>query len=156
MAPTPNVTEPPRLVWDNGDSGTPRTTVFSGSSGGGGKRVDAETQRYVDKSMDAVKAQNDSRFTDVMSELRGIRERSIGHGELWAAAISAGVSALVLGLGVLAYATSTFKGGLSAAPFAVQAERNASQINVLVKHSSDTDAKLDQVLKAISSIQPQK
>lgn len=69
----------PRLAYDgmhstgSDESDTYRQS-FSGGSGGG-ITVDQETQRYVDKSMEAVKAQNDGRFSEVMSSLTLIGDR---------------------------------------------------------------------------------
>lgn len=44
--------------------------------------MDTETQRYVDKSMESVKAQNDARFSEVLSRLDSVGSQLKTQGDL--------------------------------------------------------------------------
>ncbi len=106
----------------------------------GGSPVDAETKNYLDAKVDAVKAQNDARFTEVLTSLGAVSDKvdripkPIG---FWALAgmAATGVIALVTIFGVMA---DRFDGGISAAGLldqlrAEQVERNQQQDEVLLE-----------------------
>lgn len=115
-------------------------TLFGGS-GGGEPPVDAETQRYLDKSMESVKAQNDARFAEVLTRLDQMPK-------FWPS-----VLALVLTVfgavgsvfAVLAYASDRFDSGVSSMG-AVGDELNAQrQIN------SEQNERLNRIIHALES-----
>lgn len=95
--------------------------------------------------VDAVKAQNDARFSEVLSEIRTIKP-----GASWqqmAGVVFAGITFI---FAILAYASDRFDGGISAVAIkdqvsVEQAKRDASQ-----------DAKLDKIFDAVSKLQPTK
>lgn len=83
-----------------------------GTSRGGDILEDRiSTQAYIDRSMDAVRAQNDARFGEVLSEIKGLGTRldhiekgQISPWQVWAAALT-GFGAV---LAVLAFAGDQF------------------------------------------------
>jgi hypothetical protein len=118
--------------------------------GDGGGSVDAETQRYVDIKVDAMKAQNDARFSEVLSKLDAVNVK-IDHAPrpltmpqfLGGAAGALGVTLGVV-FAILAYASDRFDGGIAAS--AVVGELMESQ----TLKDQQQDAKLDQILGALS------
>lgn len=125
--------------------------TYSGGTGGGGI-VDAETKNYVDAKMETVKAQNDARFSEVLSGISRVDERvsHIASPMTWQQlALTIGSVGLVLiGIvfGALSYASDRFDGGISASglldEFAQsQAERDVGQ-----------DAKLDKILGKLDAL----
>jgi hypothetical protein len=116
--------------------------------------VDTETQRYVDKSMDTVKAQNDARFAEVLGEIRSLGDRvaHIGSPMTWQQlALTAGsVGLILMGVvfSVLSYASDRFDGGIAASGLldVMQAEQS--------KRDTVQDAKLDEILQAVGKLQP--
>jgi len=114
--------------------------------------VDAETRRYVDKSMETVKAQNDARFSDVLGRLDGLKAQ-IDHAptplsftQFMVGAVSVAGVVLALVFAVLAYASDRFDGGLSAD--AIKDQIALEQL----KRDSVQDAKLDQIIKAVDGL----
>jgi hypothetical protein len=51
-------------------------------TGDGGGGVDAETHRYVDKSMETVKAQNDARFAEVLTGIEKVNNNLSAFGDI--------------------------------------------------------------------------
>ncbi len=116
------------------------------TGGGGGLGVDTETQRYVDKSMEAVKAQNDARFSRVESQLSKLDELKFP--SIWQMMSVAAGAVVALG-GLIAIMADRFDGGLAARGLLdpilmVQEERDAAQ-----------DRKLDEILRALIQIREQ-
>lgn len=116
--------------------------------------MDAETQRYVDKSMETVRAQNDARFAEVLSRI-DIVSVKIDHAPRPLTVLqfllgSAGALAVTLGVvfAVLAYASDRFDGGLAAT--AVVDKITSDQL----ARDSAQDAKLDQIIEAVGNLQP--
>jgi hypothetical protein len=120
-----------------------------GGGGGGGFTVDAETQRYVDKSMDAVKAQNDARFSDVIARLDGLKSQydhaptPLSFTQFLVGAVSVAGVVLALVFSVLAIAGDRFDGGLAA-----DAIKDQIAVEQLARDKTQ-DAKLDQILKSV-------
>jgi hypothetical protein len=111
--------------------------------GGGGISVDTETKNYVDAKMEAVRAQNDARFAEVLTKLDGVEVPSI-----WQI-VSALAVAIGIVFGVLAYASDRFDGGLSASSIVQQQYKNEEAI-------LDQEAKLDRILGILDSISLEK
>jgi hypothetical protein len=102
--------------------------------------VDTETKNYLDAKVDAVRAQNDARFAEVLSKIGAL------HPATWQQNVAIAVGAVGLGLAALALAGDRFDGGLAASSLldkvtAEQAVRDTAQ-----------DAKLEQILQAIQSL----
>jgi hypothetical protein len=117
--------------------------IFAG--GGGGFTVDSETKNYLDAKVDAVKAQNDARFTEVLSEIRMIKP-----GATWQQFAGLLFGAVTFVFAILAFSSDRFDGGLSAIAIkdqisSEQDERDAAQ-----------DARLDRIIDAIENLQPLK
>jgi len=101
--------------------------------------VDAETQGYVDKFMEAVKAQNDARFAEILAKLDQMPK-------FWPLVMSGFIGifgAIGLVFAVLAYASDRFDSGIvamGAVEESIDAQRevNAAQ-----------DARLDRILKML-------
>lgn len=127
---------------DYRDSGSPRDTYF-GDGGGGGPTVDRETKRYVDKSMDTVKAQNDARFAEVIARLDAMNPAT------WVqnAGVLLGGIVVTLGLvfGILAYASDRFDSGVSAMG-AIEEQLDAQR-----ETNADQNARLDRILGVLEA-----
>jgi len=107
--------------------------------------VDTDTKNYLYAKVDAVKAQNDARFSEVLAELRNMTP-----GPTWQQQALLLVGAIGVVFAILAYASDRFDGGLAASSIteqiaADQRSRDAAQ-----------DVKLDVIIDAISKIQPAK
>jgi hypothetical protein len=118
--------------------------VYGGGTGGGGTTVDLETKRYVDKSMDAVKAQNDAAFSKVLARLDSM------HPATWQqnlGVVAAGVVAL-LGIifAVLAFASDRFDSGVAAMGAIEEAIDAQREIN------ASQDARLEKILGSLEAI----
>lgn len=113
---------------------------------GRGESMPVDTTAYIDAKSDAVRAQNDARFAEVLTELRLIRETSVTRKEMWSAT-GTGV-AVVLGtlLAALAFAGDRFDAGITLSP-ALQEARN-EQATVDGKQ----DEKLDLVIEQLGRI----
>lgn len=111
--------------------------------------MDAETQRYVDKSMETVKAQNDARFSEVLGRLDGLKAQidhaptPLGLTQFLVGAISVAGVVLAVVFSVLAYASDRFDGGLAAD--AIKDQISLEQI----ERDKEQDAKLDQILESV-------
>lgn len=145
----PSYAQPVSTYATTGEKIRQRKAPIMSGGGGGGPTVDAETRRYVDKSMETVKAQNDARFSEVLGRLDGLKAQ-IDHAPvpLSFTQFLAGAAA-VLGVGlalvfaVLAFASDRFDGGLGAD--AIKDQIAAEQ---LVRDKAQ-DAKLDQILESV-------
>lgn len=131
-------TSPIELAVDNTISTTPAFVVYNG--GGGGPPVDAETKNYLDAKVDAVKAQNDARFAEVLSKINGL------HPATWQqiAAIAVGTVGLVFA--VLAFSSDRFDGGLAASALIDKVTQEQT-----VRDNAQ-DEKLDQIFQAVQSL----
>lgn len=103
------------------------------------------TEAYIDARTDAVRAQNDARFAEVLSEIRSVGTRidhiekgQISPWQVWAAALTV----FGAGLAVLAFGGDQF--GLGAG----LAEQQAAQI----ERDKSQDAKLDTVLDRLDDL----
>jgi hypothetical protein len=143
---------PFHLVVDNTVSKPPQFD-FSDGGGGGGSTVDTETQRYVDKSMDTVKAQNDARFAEVLARIDVMTE-TLREKPSTITTVGIGVGGILAIVTIWAFASGSFGNGITAASFQIQSDRNADQIKSLVSHADQTDAKLDKLIEAVTAIQP--
>lgn len=118
----------------------------STSYGGGGEPiVDAETLRYVDKSMEAVRAQNDARFAEVLAQLRKLNDIPT-FGKMVLTAVGVGVGGVTLIIGVLAFGGDRFDGGVQISSVSVQQAEEARQI---AKENADRVKELDQKLETL-------
>lgn len=104
-----------------------------------------DSQSYIDARTDAVRAQNDARFAEVLSEIRNVGTRldhiekgQISSWQVWAAALTV----FGAGLAVLAFGGDQF--GLGAG----LADRQASQI----ERDQAQDAKLDGVISRLDEL----
>ena len=84
------------------------------------------TQSYIDRSMDAVRAQNDARFSDVLSEVRAINVK-LDHVPTTRAMIGSIiggiVAAVTIGIGVMALFGASFNSGFSLSNIRATEER---------------------------------
>jgi len=116
--------------------------------------VDAGTKDYLDAKVEAVKAQNDARFSEVLGEIRSVGDRvsHIGSPMTWQqlALTAASVGLVLIGVvfAVLSYASDRFDGGLAASALldAVQ--------NQQFQRDAVQDAKLDEILQAVARWRP--
>ena len=141
--PTANVHYP---AFGNPQTEQGDTGRGGGSGGNGSGKVEVPLKDYVDAQDEKTRAQNDARFTDIMAELRGIRENSISWRGVWGAAIATTVTIAGVVLGALSLGGDRFDGGMAASgildPIIAQQEaRDAGQ-----------DDKLDRILTAVEQI----
>lgn len=104
--------------------------------------MDAETQRYVDKSMETVKAQNDARFAEVISRLDALKDLP----KFWPLVLSGVVvvaGAIGLVFTVLSYASDRFDGGVAASGLMDVMQKEQ------IARDAAQDAKLDQILESV-------
>lgn len=76
------------------------------------------TKDYIDRSMDAVRAQNDARFAEVLSEIRDIRGLIATKPSTWqlVATVFAGAATILgVALAALSYGGDRFDGGVGMA-----------------------------------------
>lgn len=89
------------------------------------------TQAYIDRSMDAVRAQNDARFAEVLSEIRDIRGLIASKPSTWqlVATVFAGAATILgVALAALSYGGDRFDGGVGIADQRYeQIQRDAAQ-----------------------------
>jgi hypothetical protein len=116
--------------------------VSYGSGDGGG--MDADQERYINAKVDAVRAQNDARFAEVLTRLEHLPSTA---SLAWIIA-GAVVTTVGLILGILAFGGDRFDGGVQVSSASVQqaidareiAEQNAEQVEAL-------NGKLDTLLE---------
>lgn len=116
-------------------------------SGGGGPPVDTETKNYLDAKVDAVRAQNDARFAQVLARLDAMNPATWWQNAVVAA--TAVVALIGILLTVLSFASDRFDSGVSAMgaieeQLDAQRETNAAQ-----------DERLDRVISALETIHAQ-
>lgn len=118
--------------------------LISRGRGGTLPPMEPASREYVDLKTALVSAQNDARFSEVLSEIKGLRQDISGKPSTWqmVGAIFAG-AATILGviLAVLAYGGDRFDGGVGIADQRQeQSERDADQDAVIRR----LDALLDE------------
>lgn len=102
---------------------SPQTIWQSGSgSGGGDGYVTVDIKEYVDARTDAVRAENNARFSQVISRLDNLPTK-------WTT-IGVGASVLLGVIAVLAFAGDRFDGGIAASSISVQQAVEAQRISV--------------------------
>lgn len=112
---------------------------------------------YVDARTDMVRAQNDARFAELITEIRTVGAKLDHVPSTWTmigTIIAAAVGAVGLVLGILAFAGDRFDGGVAASDLVtkaseLQAEKIAAFTEQQVLRDSLQDAKLDQILRAV-------
>ncbi len=124
---------------------------YGGGGGtGGGPTMDAETKNYLDAKVDAVKSQNDARFSEVLMKLDGMSAKvdaipkPVG---FWALAGMAATAVVAL-IGILGVMADRFDGGIAAAgvmdQFAIeQQERDQEQSERIDRAISAIEAQND-------------
>ncbi|WP_187430020.1 hypothetical protein ROLI_026570 [Roseobacter fucihabitans] len=110
---------------------------YGAGSGGGGFEVDAETKNYLDAKVEAVKAQNDARFSEVITKLDSFNGKLDSFNPVsWQQQAGIAITGIVVTIGlvfsVLAYASDRFDSGIGAMgaiddTLDVQRELNAAQ-----------------------------
>jgi hypothetical protein len=120
---------------------------FSGTGGGG--PVDPQTQAYIDRSMDAVKAGNDARFAEVLTKLDSINSRSISHWYLVSVVASASVSIVVVVLTIFSFASGRFDAGLGLGEFANQVNSNTERLEAIESGQDRQSEKLDLLIELL-------
>lgn len=154
MAKTSNAeTDPAKVVSldSRREDQESKATAYGGGDGGGGEKVDAETQRYVDKSMDSVKAQNDARFADVMATLRSIQENTISWKGVWGAAGATTVAVAGVVLAALAIGGDRFDGGMAAGVVLEESRQNAERITKMIEAAEIRDGQINAIVTAIEA-----
>lgn len=108
-------------------------------SGDGGPPVDRETERHIDTKVEAVKAQNDARFGEVISRLDAMNPATWWqNGLLLAAAIGFVFS-------ILAYASDRFDSGVASMGAVEEALDAQREINAA------QDLRLERILTAMEA-----
>ena len=121
------------------------TRIGKGGGSGGGPTVDSETKNYLDAKMDSVKAQNDARFSEVLSRLDGIKDLP----KFWplvSAIAIASVTIIGICVAILSYASDRFDGGLGASALVDAITKEQAQ------RDEGQDAKLDKIIGKLDSI----
>ena len=121
------------------------TRIGKGGGSGGGPTVDSETKNYLDAKMDSVKAQNDARFSEVLSRLDGLKDLPKFWPLVSAIAIAA-VTIIGISVAILSYASDRFDGGLGAAALVDSITKDQAQ------RDEGQDAKLDKILGKLDSL----
>ena len=101
------------------------------------------TKDYIDRSMDAVRAQNDARFAEVLGEIRGLRQDISEKPSVWqmTGVVFAGAATILgVALAALSYGGDRFDGGVGMADQRFeQIQRDAEQDAIIRR----LDAPLD-------------
>jgi len=87
--------------------GAANRTPRKGGPSGGGTTVDTETKNYVDAKTEATRAQNDARFTEVLTKLDEKKPMT------WQQCAAIVASGLGIMLAILSFAGDRFDGGMS-------------------------------------------
>ena len=93
--------------------------TYGGDNGGNGMDIN-----YIDAKVDAVRAQNDARFAEILSKLNHIPQTST----LITTVVGTGVSILALFIAVFAFGGDRFDGGVQLTSASVQQAIEAQQI----------------------------
>ena len=125
-------------------------TGASGGSGGGDMTVDVTS--YIDSKIETVRAQNDTRFTEVLAELKAMPAKLT-----WATVIT---GAAVVGslVAIMSFAGDRFDGGVAVSSVSVEqaieareiASDNAERIEGLSEQAAETDRKLNVIIELLS------
>ncbi|WP_155987332.1 hypothetical protein [Paracoccus pantotrophus] len=101
---------------------------------------------YIDRSMDAVRAQNDARFDKVLNEIKSlefkvdaIKADAITWKGVWGAAAATTVAVAGLVLAVLAISGDRFDGGMAA----------SSVVSSVISRQEERDRRQDEILGEI-------
>lgn len=110
-----------------------------GGVGGGGEEVDTETQRYVDRSMEMVRAQNDARFSEVLSSIKDLKSDLDSKPippSLWQIT---GIAFAAIGFtfAILAFASDRFDGGVAASGLVEDAVKRISEAQIARDEAQD-------------------
>lgn len=137
--------------------------------------MDPTTQAYIDRTMEAVRAGNDARFTEIAAELKGLRTEigaelkafrteigaeikgihsdlsalktgALGRRELWGAALTTIATVLGVGLAVLAFGGDRFDAGLSAQSLMEQIEQNQAE------RDAAQDTRFNQIIERLDAL----
>lgn len=118
---------------------------------GGDDGMEITSKEYIDAKADAVRAQNDARFAEVMSEIRALptlRDNQSMKWNIWGAAIAA--AGLIVG--ILAFAGDRFNGGVQVASVSVQQAQEAKEISRKNAEAIEgVNNKLDELLKMLGA-----
>jgi hypothetical protein len=113
-----------------------------------------ETKDYIDAKVDAVRAQNDARFAEVLANVSVLSSKidalpsPVSIWQIWGVALST----LGLAIAIAAFASDRFDGGISASAVVDQA---TSQITAnQAKRDAAQDAKLDLILEKLDGMKP--
>lgn len=122
-------------------------TVEGTASGGmGGGTVEVSMKDYVDAQDERTRAENAAVFSDVMAELRIIRETAASWRSVWGAAAAVTVALTGMLLGVLTFGGDRFDGGMAA----------RGLVNPIIEDQKKRDAaqdrKLGQILTVVEQI----
>ena len=131
---------------DESESLKPSSAGASVSYGGGGNGVDSDQKDYIDARVEAVRAQNDARFAEILAKLNHLPSSASLAGML----VAAVVTTVGLLVGVLAFGGDRFDGGVQVSAVSVQqavearqiARQNAEQVKAL-------NAKMDTLIEVI-------
>lgn len=89
--------------------------------------MDSETKNYLDAKVDAVKAQNDARFAEVMAKLDALHPATWQQNLAVGASIAVAVVSIIFA--VLAFAGDRFDGGIAATSLIDKALEEQQQLN---------------------------
>lgn len=144
-------------VPDRSPANTRAERVSYGGSGGGGPTMDSETKNYLDAKVDAVRAQNDARFSEVIEGIRGIKDDSIGWKGVWGAVATGFIAVGGLLLAVLSISGDRFDGGMAAGVVLQEARSNSERIEGLIDAAEQRDDDIARIIKSLEaqSAQPQ-
>lgn len=125
-------------------------TVIEGVNFGNGGGMDASTRHYVNAKTDAVRAQNDARFAEVLARfdvLKADIDNKPTPPNIWqiAGVVGAGIGALVA---IAAFAYDRFDGGVAAGVLVEQAVSQVAEAQAT--RDSEQDKRLDTILEAIN------
>jgi hypothetical protein len=128
--------------------------------------VEPDTQAYIDRTMDAVRAQNDTRFVGIFSQLEKldnhldmlsgqiaeVKRQSPSHLAMIGFAISIILGVVAIWLAFMAFAGDRFDAGMTAASGLLKAADAAQKLAVEnSKQISLLGEKMDQILNAVKS-----
>ena len=131
----------PRLAYTNPGRNVPG--VRGGGAGGGGDETSGiDMREYVDAQDEKTRAQNDARFSEVLAELKIMRETSASLRSVWGAAAATFVAIGGLLIGVLAIGGDRFESGIGA----------GTLVNAIEEKQEKRDAEQDETLGQILAI----
>lgn len=131
----------------------------TGSGGGppsGGDMNYIPIKDYIDSQDEKTRAQNEVKFADVMSELRSIRENSIGWKGVWGAVATGFIAVGGLLLGALSFGGDRFDGGMSAGAVLEESRKNTAAISLLIEATDDRDQQIQSIVDSLRKISDEK